>query len=104
MSIAFDKRNNPCSKCGAFLKPDNIVKNRKYCKSCFYNTIKKKPIIPIITTTNNSAFHKAERTIILGHSGSGKTYLMNSILNKLDPNDVYIICRSKDQYPDKYLN
>ena len=36
MSIDLKKVNNPCNKCGATLKPDKIVKNRKCCKSCFY--------------------------------------------------------------------
>ena len=71
---------------------------------CFYNTIKKKPITPITFSTNKLVYHKPEQTIICGHSGSAKTYLMNHILNKLNPDDVYIICRSKGQYPDKYVN
>ena len=58
----------------------------------------------MIPTTNESISHKTERTIICGYSGSRKTYLMNYILNKLNRDDVYIICRCKDQYPDRYFN
>ena len=104
MNTDLKKLNNPCNKCGALLNPDNIVRNRKWCKSCFYKTIKKQPITTVIPTTNESISHKTERTIICGYSGSRKTYLMNYILNKLNRDDVFIICRSKDQYPDRYFN
>ena len=66
--------------------------------------IEKHPLIPKPLTTNTTTFYKAERTIILGHSGSGKTYLMNTILNKLNLNDIYVICRNQDRYLDEYVN
>ena len=31
-------------------------------------------------------------------------YLMNYILNKLNPNYFYIVCRSNDQYPNNIIN
>ena len=37
-------------------------------------------------------------------SNAGKMYLMNSILDKKDPNDVYIQANSIKHYPDKYKN
>ena len=95
-------------QCGVLLNTDIIVKNRKCCKSCFHKTIRKQPIKPVSNSANKtiptSLITKADRTIILGHSASGKSYLMNSILNKLNRNDVYIICRRRDQYPNKYIN
>ena len=71
MNTDFKKSNNPCNKCGVLLNPDNIVKNKNRCESCFYETIKKHPIATATPATN-----KTERTIICGHSGSGKTYLL----------------------------
>ena len=47
---------------------------------------------------------KTERTLIIGRSGSGKTFLMLSLLKDKNPEDVYIICKTNNQYPSKYHN
>ena len=47
---------------------------------------------------------KTERTRIIGRSGCGKTFLMLSLLKDKNPDDVYIICKTDNQYPSKYHN
>ena len=47
---------------------------------------------------------KTGRTLIFGRSGCGKTFFMLSPLKDKNPDDVYIICRTDNQYPSKYDN
>ena len=47
---------------------------------------------------------KTERTLIIGRSGCGKTFLMLSLLKDKNPDDVHIICKTDNQYPSKFHN
>ena len=47
---------------------------------------------------------KTERTLIIGRSGCGKALLMLWPLKDKNPDDLYIICRTDNQYPSKYHN
>ena len=46
---------------------------------------------------------KTERTLIIGGSGCGKTFLMLLLVKDRNPN-VYIICKTHNQYRSKYHN
>ena len=47
---------------------------------------------------------KTERTFIIGRSGCGKTLKMLSLLKDKNPDDVYIICKTDNQYPPECHN
>ena len=47
---------------------------------------------------------KTERTFIIGRSGCEKTFLMLSLLKEKNPDDVYMICKTNNQYPSKHHN
>ena len=47
---------------------------------------------------------KTERTLIIDRSGCGKCFLMLSLLKDKNPDDVYIVCKTDNQYPSKYHN
>ena len=51
---------------------------------------------------DNNTLMKTERTLIIGRSGCGKTFLMLS--KEKYPDDVYIICKTDNRYPSKYHN
>ena len=105
MTSRIKKLNTKCNKCNILINRDNLVKNRRCCKTCFHRSINKKPIIPHHYLNNNiENDSKANRHIIVGASNCGKTVLMLGILKDYNSNDVYIICRSKNQYLEKYLN
>ena len=48
--------------------------------------------------------NNTERTILIGRSGCGKTFLMLSLRKDKNPEDVYKFCKTGNQYPSKYLN
>ena len=50
----------------------------------------------------NNSMIKTRRTLIIGRSGCGKTFLMLSLLKDKNSDDVYIICQTNNQYPSKY--
>ena len=62
----------------------------------------KKPIIKHVY--ENNTMIKTERTLIIGRSGCGKTFLMLSLLKDKNPDDVYIICKTDNQYPSNFHN
>ena len=104
MNSNFKKLNTNCVSCNVLLNEKNMVKNRKKCDKCLNNIrIKnKKPIIKHVY--ENNIMIKTERTLIIGRSGCGKTFLMLSLLKDKNPDDVYIICKTDNQYPSKFHN
>ena len=103
MNSIIKKLNTNCNKCNILINKNNIVKNRKGCKSCLHKMTNKQVITPHQYLSNNHEI-KTNRYIIVGSSGAGKTNLMLDLLKNINPNNVDIICRSKNQYPDKYPN
>ena len=81
-----------------------MIKNRKKCNK-FPNKIKKKNK-KLITkhVYENSTMIETERTLIISRSGCGKTFLMLSLIEDKNPEDVFIICKTDNQYPSKNLN
>ena len=81
-----------------------MVKNRKNCNKCL-NIIgnkKKKPLTKHVY--ENNIMTKTDGTLIIGRSGCGKTFLMLSLIKDKNPDDVYTICKTYNQYPLYYHN
>ena len=104
MNSNIKKLNTNCVSCNVLLNEKNMVKNRKKCIECLNNirNKNKKPIIKHVY--ENNTMIKTDRTLIIGRSGCGKTFLMLSLLKDKNPDDVYIICKTANQYPSKYHN
>ena len=86
-----------CTVCDIKIDKDNYKKDRKICKK-IYNINRKrynnKKVVDSVSIISNS-----NRTLIIGFSGCGKTYLMNHILfQKQEP--IFIITKSLNQYPN----
>ena len=62
----------------------------------------KKPMTKHVYENNTMIITK--RTLISGRSGCGKIFLMLSLLKDKNPDDVYIVCKTGNQYPSKYHN
>ena len=52
----------------------------------------------------NNTMIKIERTLIIGRSGCGTTFLMLWLYKDKNPDDVYIIGKTDNQYPLKFQN
>ena len=96
-------KNKNCSVCNIKLDINIYKKDRTVCKDC-YNKKKRKNKItishqqqPIIENGNNNN----NRTLFVGSSFSGKTYLMLKILSRMIDRDIYIITKSP---PEQYSN
>ena len=96
-------RNKNCSVCNIILDINNYKKDRTVCKDC-YNKKKRKNKTnishqqqPIIENGNNNN----NRTLLVGPSFSGITYLMLKILSRISDRDIYIITESP---PEQYSN
>ena len=85
-------KNKNCSACNIKLDINNYKKDRTVCKEC-YNRKKRK--INLIQNKNNNN----NRTLLVGPSFSGKTYLMIKILSRIPDRDIYIITKSP---PEQY--
>ena len=101
-----------CTVCNINIEGDNCIKDRNICKNCYninrkkYNSNNKGKIQDsnsVNKTNNNKKKRKLveklnNRTLIIGFSNCGKTYLMNHILHqKQEP--IFIITKSLNQYP-----
>ena len=95
--------NRNCSACNIIIDTNNYKKDRTICREC-YNKKKRKNKItvshqqqPIIENGNNNN----NRTLLVGPTFSGKTYLLLKILSRISDRDIYIITKSP---PEQYLN
>ena len=91
-----------CVSFNVLINDKNMVKIRKKCNNCLnINRNKnKKPIIKHLYENNNMI--KTERTLIIGRSGCGKSFLMLSLLTDKNPDNVYTICKTDNQCFQKY--
>ena len=87
-----------CTVCNIKIDEDNYKKDRNICRKCYninrkkYNSNNKEKI-QVVNSVNNN-----KRTLIIGFSSCGKTYLMNHILyKKQEP--IFIITKLLNQYP-----
>ena len=96
-------KNKNCSVCNIKLDITNYKKDRTVCKDCYNRKKRKNNLIqnkittpdqhPKIENNNNN------RTLLVGCSFSGKTYLMLKILSRIPDRDIYIITKSP---PEQY--
>ena len=109
--------NRTCNTCSIEIDDDNYLKDRTVCKS-YYNKNRRKNQQPksddkkrkVVNSVKNTNINKKKtklddsvnnnnRTLIIGFSNCGKTYLMNHILHqKQEP--IFIITKSLNQYPN----
>ena len=105
------EKNKNCSTCNIKLDINKFKKDRTVCRDC-YNKKKRKininslPPNKIIENVNIPQQSKIEnnnnnRTLLVGPSFSGKTYLMLKILSRISDRDIYIITKSP---PEQYVN
>ena len=101
-------KNKNCSVCNIKLDINNYKKDRTLCRDC-YNIKKRKNNLvqnqitishqqPIIENGKNNINN---RTLLVGPSFSGKTYLMLKFLSRMIDRDIYIITKSP---PEQYTN
>ena len=98
------EKNKNCSACNIKLDINKYKKDRTVCRDC-YNEKKRKNKItishhqqqPIIENGN----YNNNRTLLVGPSFSGKTYLMLKILSRISDRDIYVITKSP---PEQYTN
>ena len=91
-------KNKNCSTCKIKLDINNYKKDRTVCKDCYNKKKTKNNLIqqPKIENDNNN-----NRTLLVGPSFSGKTYLMLKILSRIPGRDIYITNKSP---PEQYTN
>ena len=99
-----DEHKN-CSSGNIKLDINNYKKDRTICKDCYNRKKRKINLVqneistsdqqPKIEKNNNN------RTLLVGPSFSGKTYLMLKILSRIPDRDIYIISKSP---PEQYIN
>ena len=87
--------NRNCSACNIIIDINNYKKDRTNCRECYSKKKRKNKITishqqPLIENGNNNN----NRTLLVGPSFSGKTYLMLKILSRISNRDIYIITKS----------
>ena len=103
------EKNKNCSACNIKLDINNYKKDRTVCRDCYnkkkrkinINTLPPNKIIENVNTPQQSKFEKNNRTLLVGPSFSGKTYLMLKIFSRISDRDIYIITKSP---PEQYTN
>ena len=101
-------KNKNCSACNIKLDINNYKKDRTVCRDCYNKKKRKNNLVqneitishqqPIIEHDNNN---NNNRSLLVGPSFSGKTYLMLKILSRISDRDIYIITKSP---PEQYTN
>ena len=102
-------KNKNCSVCKIKLDINNYKKDRTVCRDCYnrkkrkinINTLPPNKIIENVNTSQQSKFENNNRTLLVGPSFSGETYLMLKILSRMSDRDIYIITKSP---PEQYTN
>ena len=94
------EKNKNCSACNIKLDINNYQKDRTVCRDC-YNKKKRKNKITISHQPKIENDNNNNRTLLVGPSFSGKTYLMLKILSRISDRDIYIITKSP---PEQYTN
>ena len=102
--------NRVCNTCNIEIDENNYMKDRTVCKSCYNKNRRKnqqpknddkKKINLVNSVKNNRKVDDSvnNRTLVVGVSNCGKTYLVNHILQqKQEP--IFIITKSLNQYPN----
>ena len=92
-----------CTACNLKIDSNNYLKDRTVCESCYLMKRRKNNNISLIQNQqrkfDNVDNNNNSRTLIIGFSNYGKTYLMNYVLNqKQEP--IFINTKSLNQYPN----
>ena len=94
-------KNKNYSVCNTKLNINNYKKDRTVCKDCFKKKKRKNNLIQNEFTSSQQQpkiehdnINFSNRTILVGPSFSGKTYLMLKILSRIPNQDIYIITKS----------
>ena len=77
----------------------NYKKNRTVCRDCYNKKKRKNNLIQQPETENGN--NNNNRTLLVGPSFSGKTYLMLKILSRMPDRDKYIITKSPPEQNTK---
>ena len=93
-------KNKNCSVCNIKLDINNYKKDRTVCKDC-YNKKKRKNNLIQQPKIENGNDNNNNRTLLVGSSFAGKTYLMLKILSRMIDRDIYIITKLP---PEQYTN
>ena len=94
-------KNKNCSACNIKLDINNYKKDRTVCKDCYNKKKRKNNVIQQLKIENDN---NNNRTLLVGPSFSGKTYLMLKILSRIPRRDIYIITKSPpEQYTDSKI-
>ena len=80
-----------------------MFENRKNCKIC-PKIIRNKNEETLTKHVYEDNFTKTERTFIIDRSGCEKTFLKLSLLKDKNPDVVFIICKTDNQYLSKYYH
>ena len=101
-------KNKNCSACNIKLDINNYKKDRTVCRDCYNKKKRKNNINTLPPNKINTSYHQSKiennnnnRTLLVGPSFSGKTYLMLKILSRISDRDIYIITKSP---PEQYTN
>ena len=93
------EKNKNCSACNIKLDINNYKKDRNFCRECYNKKKRKNNLVqneitishqPKIEDGNNNSNN---RTLLVGPSFSGKTYLMLKILSRISDRDIFIITK-----------
>ena len=93
-------KNKNCSVCNIKLDINNYKKDRTVCKDCYNKKKRKNNLIQQPKIENGNDINN-NRTLLVGSSFAGKTYLMLKILSRMIDRDIYIITKSP---PKQYTN
>ena len=96
-------KNKNCSVCNIKLDIINYKKDRSVCKDCYNKKKRKNNLVQneITTSHQQPKIENNNRTLLVGPSFSGKTYLMLKTLPRIADRDIYIITKSP---PEQYTN
>ena len=98
-------KNKNCSLCNIKLDINNYKKDRTVCIDCYDKKKRKNNLVQNEITTSHQPKIENDsnnnRTLLVGPSFSGKTYLMLKILSRISDRDIYIITKSP---PEQYTN
>ena len=101
-----EKKKN-CSACNIKLDINNYKKDRTVCRDCYNKKKRKNNLVQNEITIShqlkieNDSNNNNNRTLLVGPSFSGKTYLMLKILSLISDRDIFIITKSP---PEQYTN
>ena len=95
------EKNKNCSACNIKLDINIYKKDRTVCRDCYKKKRKNNLVQNEITISHQPKIENGNnnnRTLLVGPSFSGKTYLMLKILSRISDRDVYINTKSPLNY------